>query len=77
MSSYDYFKNLNDYKFVISPEGNGLDCHRHYEALLLVVFLLLNIMIKYKKYSNLPILYTKDYSEINEKYLLQKYEMNF
>ena len=25
---------LSKYKFIISPEGNGIDCHRHYEAIL-------------------------------------------
>ena len=25
-----YFHELPRYKFVVSPEGNGLDCHRHY-----------------------------------------------
>lgn len=29
-----YFEILPSYKFVVSPEGNGLDCHRHYEALI-------------------------------------------
>lgn len=28
----NYFNSLSTYKFVISPEG--IDCHRHYEALL-------------------------------------------
>ena len=34
VSAVDYFNNLPSYKFVISPEGNGVDCHRHYEILM-------------------------------------------
>jgi len=30
-----YFRTLNEYKFVASPEGNGVDCHRTWEAIIL------------------------------------------
>jgi hypothetical protein len=33
----DYFKLLNEYSYVASPKGNGPDCHRTWEALLLGV----------------------------------------
>ena len=71
----DYYTELSDYKFVISPEGNGIDCHRHYEALLCGCIPIVeeNELIM-DKYQNLPILYTKDYSEITEEYLNKKYE---
>jgi hypothetical protein len=70
-----YFSKLRHYKFVISPEGNGVDCHRHYEALMAGCIPIVehNEDIK-KKYGNVPILYTHDYSEINEEYLKKKYE---
>jgi hypothetical protein len=59
---------------VISPEGNGIDCHRHYEALIAGCI----PIIEYhpaiqEKYKGCPVLYTKDYSEITEEYLLGKY----
>lgn len=70
----DYFKSLPNYKFVISPEGNGIDCHRHYEALLAgcIPIIEYNSLIE-EKYKGCPILYTKDYSEINEEYLNKIY----
>lgn len=69
-----YFTNLPKYKFVISPEGNGIDCHRHYEALMAKSIPIVedNPMIRVK-YGNVPILYTRDYSEITQEYLEQKY----
>ena len=70
----NYFETLPNYKFVISPEGNGIDCHRHYEALLsgCIPIIERNPLIE-KKYEGCPILYTTSYEEINEEYLNNKY----
>jgi hypothetical protein len=74
LESSTYFKELPNYKFVISPEGNGIDCHRHYEALMAGCIPIVedNLNIR-EKYKDLPILFTTDYSEITETYLLGKY----
>jgi hypothetical protein len=71
----NYFDDLPKYKFVVSPEGNGIDCHRHYEALIAgcIPIVEYNDDIQ-KKYQGCPILYTKDYTEITEAYLSKKYE---
>jgi len=71
----NYFEDLPKYKFVISPEGNGIDCHRHYEALIAGCIPIIehNELIA-EKYKGCPILFTTDYSEITEEYLLKKYE---
>ena len=63
------------YKFVVSPEGNGIDCHRHYEALLAgcIPIMERNALIE-EKYRGCPILYTDDYSEITPTYLNAKYD---
>ena len=69
-----YFEELPKYRFVISPEGNGVDCHRHYEALMAKCIPIVedSALIR-AKYGNVPILYTRDYSEITQEYLEQKY----
>lgn len=69
-----YFEELPKYRFVISPEGNGIDCHRHYEALMAKCIPIVedSALIR-AKYGNAPILYTRDYSEITQEYLEQKY----
>jgi len=76
LHSSDYFDILPDYKFVISPEGNGIDCHRHYEALIAgcIPVIEYNSMTE-EKYAGCPVLYTHDYSEITEEYLLQQYDI--
>jgi len=69
-----YFQDLPSYKFVISPEGNGIDCHRHYEALMAgcIPIVERNPLIE-AKYAGCPILYTDDYSEITPEYLERVY----
>lgn len=70
-----YYDALPRYKFVISPEGNGFDCHRHYEAFFAGCIPIMEENEKIRqKYEGCPILWTKDYSEITEEYLLQKYK---
>jgi hypothetical protein len=73
-SYQEYFISLPNYKFVISPEGNGIDCHRHYEAIIAGCIPIMedNIMVR-EKYAGLPVLYTKDYSEITQDYLISIY----
>ncbi len=69
-----YWNALLDHKFIISPEGNGIDCHRHYEALMAGCIPIVedNPRIR-EKYAGCPILYTNTYSDINNKYLEKKY----
>jgi hypothetical protein len=76
LHSNTYFEILPSYKFIISPEGNGIDCHRHYEALMAGCIPIIedNEMIK-EKYKGCPILFTKDYSEITKDYLEENYKI--
>jgi hypothetical protein len=65
---------LPSFQFVISPEGNGIDCHRHYEALLAgCIPICEDHPLTREKYKGCPVLYTKDYSEITEEYLRNIY----
>ena len=70
-----YWKALLDHKFIISPEGNGIDCHRHYEALMAGCIPIVedNPLIR-EKYAGCPVLYTNHYLDINDRYLQKKYE---
>ncbi len=70
-----YWNALLDHKFIISPEGNGIDCHRHYEALMAGCIPIVedNPLIR-EKYAGCPLLFTKNYSEIREAFLVKKYE---
>ena len=70
-----FLRMLPHYKFVISPEGNGIDCHRHYEALMAGCIPIVERNERLlEKYGNCPILFTDDYSEIEPEYLAEMYD---
>lgn len=74
LSPSDYFRSIPTYKFVISPEGNGVDCHRHYEALIAGCIPIVEEHPGIReKYAGCPVLYTRDYSEITPEYLESVY----
>lgn len=80
INSQRYRKLLNKYKFVISPPGNGLDCHRTWEAMYLNVIpiVLRSSMTDYFYQLGLPIMLIDDWNEIrswDESYLNQEYEV--
>lgn len=61
-------KKYSDYRFVLSPRGNGLDCHRTWE-----IFLLGSIVITEKSpldemyiKNNLPVVILNDFSDLNK-----------
>jgi len=76
LSLDNYFTDIGKYKFNISPEGNGIDCFRHYETWISkgIPIIEFNSFIA-KKYYGLPILWTIDYSEINDNYLTNQYDI--
>jgi hypothetical protein len=75
MNANNYLEALPQYKFIISPEGNGIDCHRHYEALMAGAIPVIEEHPGIReKYGDCPILFTKDYTEITPAYLEAKYE---
>jgi hypothetical protein len=62
----EHFNLLNKYKFVASPEGNGPDCIRTWEALAFKVVPIIKNSSDCQviEQNNLPILKIKDWSEI-------------
>jgi hypothetical protein len=72
---FNFYKTLSNSRFVISPEGNGIDCHRTYEALLAgCVPIVEENPLTQEKYQGMPVLYTKDYSDISIPVLEQKWK---
>ncbi len=69
-----YLEDLSRSVFTISPPGNGLDCHRTWEALLMgsypiVLSSSLNLL-----YENLPIVIIHHWEEITKEFLQKKKE---
>jgi hypothetical protein len=69
----EYMKDLSSYKFAISPEGNGVDCHRTWECLYLGVIPIVKNSIPMNFFQELPILFVDNYDIITEDFLHKKY----
>jgi hypothetical protein len=71
-SKAERFKNWTkqtEYAFVISPHGNGLDCHRTWEALVLGCIPIIKTSSIDILFQDLPVLIVSDWSDINEELL--------
>jgi len=64
ISRYDTFKNQSEYAFVLSPHGNGLDCHRTWEALILGSIPIVRSSGIDTLYDDLPVLIVNEWSDI-------------
>lgn len=69
-----YLINLKKSKFVISPRGNGYDCHRTWEALALGCYPICITSPLDPLFEDLPVVIVNDWSEVTEAFLNQKYE---
>ncbi len=63
-----YFKKMSTYSFVASPEGNGADCHRTWEALYLQCIPIAkeNYFINHFKELGMPILTIKNWGDVEK-----------
>lgn len=60
-------------KYVVSPQGAGIDCHRIYEAIYLgAVPVLISSPMDYF-YKNLPVVIVQDWNTVTEDYLNSHY----
>jgi len=67
------WNNQCEYSFVVSPHGNGLDCHRTLEALVLGCIVIVKTSGLDSLYKNLPVLIINDWSDINKDLFIRKY----
>lgn len=66
LNSYAYRRRLQTYQFVASPRGNGLDCHRTWEALYLGVIPIVITSALDSLYANYPIWILNGWQELYE-----------
>jgi len=72
----DIWKNMCNYTFVLSPFGNGLDCHRTWEALCLGCIPIVSASFFTKMFEDLPVLIVNDWTVITQE-LLDKTVIDF
>lgn len=68
-----YYKEISKFKFVLSPPGAGVDCHRTWEALHLGCIPIVEQSSIRELYTDLPILVVDKWEDINEELLVKKY----
>lgn len=76
----ELWKTKGQYAFSISPHGNGLDCHRTWEDLVLGCIVIVKSSALDPLYKDLPVVIIKDWSEItktNMNYWLNQYRDAF
>ena len=61
--------NIYNHKFVICPEGNGIDTHRIWECLYMGTIPIVEDNINNSFYAELPMLTISDWSELSEEKL--------
>ena len=70
---YNFCDEILQHNFIISPRGNGLDCHRSWEVLYLNRY---PVMKKYyglqKVFEDLPVVFVNDWNEVTEYFLKEK-----
>jgi hypothetical protein len=70
----DYLMDVAQSFFVASPEGNGLDCHRTWEALLMGSIPVVKTSTLDSMYKDLPVVIVKEWEEVNESFLRTTYD---
>lgn len=61
----DYCKKMKEFLFIASPPGNGIDCHRTWEALYFGCIPIVQKHFMYDFYQGLPIIQIEDWSSLN------------
>ena len=69
-----YWTELAQSKFIISPPGNGVDCHRIWESIYLGTIPIVERNIVLEPFTHLPILFIDDWNVINNEFLERKWE---
>ena len=66
-----FLVDMSQYRFAISPQGNGLDCHRIWEMLVIGVMPIVRRSNLDPLFDDLPVLLVDDWSEITKEKLDQ------
>lgn len=73
-----YYEELSEHQFVLSPFGNGLDCYRNYEAMYLgtVPIMEESFMASFMQKCGMPILVSYDFTKLTSGELFDVFSPN-
>lgn len=66
---YTCYKNQSDFAFVLSPFGNGMDCHRTWEALIMGCIPIVRSSALNPLFNELPVLFVDKWSDVTQELL--------
>jgi len=73
----EYVTDVTKSMFVVSPEGNGIDCYRTWEAMLLGAIPIVETSKLNKLFDGLAVVIVDDWKKVNKLFLEKKYvQMN-
>jgi hypothetical protein len=64
MDHDSYVRTLTESKFVASPEGNGIDCHRTWESIAMGAIPIVTKSTLHSLYDGMPVLIISDWNEL-------------
>jgi len=70
----EYLLEMACFRYVLSPWGNGLDCHRTWEALLVGAIPVVNTSTLDPLYVDLPVIIVEDWSMITKDFLEKQHK---
>jgi hypothetical protein len=68
----EYWEFMSKSAFIISPPGNGIDCHRIWEALYLKCVPVVKEHEAFSQFKHLPILFVNSWEEVTVEFLKEK-----
>lgn len=77
VSNQQYLEDLTDHKFCLCPRGGGIDTHRLWECLYCRTIPIVKRENAHRNFTDLPILFVEDWSEITEEFLHDSYQRFF
>ena len=69
-----YMKELSQFRFVASPNGLGIDCHRTWEAMLVGTIPIVTRSSIGELFDDLPVLIIDNWDQVTREFLEQKFE---
>ena len=69
-----YLENVCNHKFMVCPEGSGIDCHRFWECLYLGTIPIVKKCVNVMFYAHLPVLLIDDWEEVTKEMLEDFYQ---
>jgi len=69
----EYLEQMKSYLFIISPPGYGIDCHRHWEALMMGAIPVMQHSTIDELFTDLPVILVHDWVQVSPEFLQEEY----